>query len=43
MFNMSLQQGTVPLEEKEANIIHLFKKGSINKSVTKGNCGRRCF
>ena len=26
-FNMSLQGGIVPLEWKEANIIHLFKKG----------------
>ena len=32
-FNMSLQGGIVPLEWKEANIIHLFKKGSRNKSV----------
>ena len=30
---MSLQEGTVPLEWKEANIIPLFKKGSRNKSV----------
>ena len=33
VFNMSLQEGIVPLEWKEANIIHLFKKGSRNKSV----------
>ena len=33
VFNMSLQEGTVPLEWKEANIIPLFKKGSRNKSV----------
>ena len=30
---MSLQEGNVPLEWKEANIIPLFKKGSRNKSV----------
>ena len=34
VFNMSLQEGSVPLDWKEANIIHLFKKGSRNKSVT---------
>ena len=33
MFNMSLQEGIVPLEWKEANIIPVFKKGSRNKSV----------
>ena len=33
MFNMSLQQGIVPLEWKEANIIPLFKKCSRDKSV----------
>ena len=33
VFNMSLQEGIVPLEGKEANIIPLFKKGSRNKSV----------
>ena len=33
MFNMSLQEGIVPLEWKEATIIPLFKKGSRNKSV----------
>ena len=33
MFNLSLQEGIVPLEWKEANIIPLFKKGSRNKSV----------
>ena len=33
MFNVSLQERTVPLEWKEANIIPLFKKGSRNKSV----------
>ena len=31
--NMSLQEGIVPLEWKEANIIPLFKKGSRNKYV----------
>ena len=33
VFNMSLQEGIVPLEWKEANIIPLLKKGSRNKSV----------
>ena len=33
VFNVSLQEGIVPLEWKEANIIPLFKKGSRNKSV----------
>ena len=33
VFNMSLQEGIVPLEWKEANIIPLFKKGLRNKSV----------
>ena len=33
VFNMSLQEGIVPLEWKEANIIPPFKKGSRNKSV----------
>ena len=33
VFNMSLQEGIVPLEWKEANIIPLFKKGPRNKSV----------
>ena len=32
MFNLSLDEGIVPLEWKEANIIQLFKKGSRNKS-----------
>ena len=30
---MSLQEGIVPLECKEANMIPLFKKASRNKSV----------
>ena len=33
VFNLSLQEGIVPLEWKEANIIPLFKKGSRNKSI----------
>ena len=33
VFNMSLQEGIVPFEWKEANIIPLFKKGSRNKSI----------
>ena len=33
VFNMSLREGIVPLEWKEANIMLLFKKGSRNKSV----------
>ena len=33
LFNMSLQEGIVPLEWKEAKIISLFTKGSRNKSV----------
>ena len=33
VFNMSLQEGIVPLEWKEANIIPLLKKGSRNKSA----------
>ena len=33
VFNMSLQEGIVPIEWKEANIIPLFNKGSRNKSV----------
>ena len=32
VFNLSLEQGIVPLEWKEANIIPLFKEGSRNKS-----------
>ena len=34
VFNMSLQEGTVPLEWKEANIIPLFKK-RFKKQVCK--------
>ena len=33
VFNMSPQEGSVPLEWKETNIIHLFTKGSRNQSV----------
>ena len=33
VFNLSLKEGVVPFEWKEANIIPLFKKGSRNKSV----------
>ena len=36
VFNLSLQEGIVPLEWKEANSIPLFKKGSRNKSVNYG-------
>ena len=32
MLNLSLEDGMVPLEWKEANITPLFKKGSRNKS-----------
>ena len=32
MFNLSLQEGIVPSEWKEANITPLLKKGSTNKS-----------
>ena len=32
MFNVSLEEGIVPLEWKERNIIPLFRKGSRNKS-----------
>ena len=32
VFNLSLKEGVVPFEWKEANIISLFKKGSRNKS-----------
>ena len=32
VFNLSLEEGIVPLEWIEANIIPLFKKGSRNKS-----------
>ena len=33
LFNMSLQEGIVPFEWKEAKLIPLLKKGSRNKSV----------
>ena len=33
VFNVSLQEGIVPLEWEETNIIPLFKKGSRNKFV----------
>ena len=33
VFNISLREGIVPLEWKEANIIPLFKRGSRSKSV----------
>ena len=33
VFNMSPQEGIVPLEWKESTIVPLFKKGSRNKSV----------
>ena len=32
VFNLSLKEGVVPLEWKEAKIIPLFKKGLLNKS-----------
>ena len=32
VFNLSLKEGVVPFEWKEANIIPLFRKGSRNKS-----------
>ena len=32
VFNLSLKEGVIPCEWKEANIIPLFKKGSRNKS-----------
>ena len=31
VFNLSLKEGLVPVDWKEANIIPLFKKGSKNK------------
>ena len=33
VFNLSLKEGVVPFEWNEANIMPLFKKGSINKSA----------
>ena len=32
VFNLSLKEGVVPIEWKEADIVPLFKKGSTNKS-----------
>ncbi|KAK2172653.1 hypothetical protein NP493_942g00007 [Ridgeia piscesae] len=32
VFNLSLEEGVVSLEWKEANIVPLFRKGSRNKS-----------
>ena len=32
VFNLSLEEGIVPLEWEDANIIPLFNKGSRNKS-----------
>ena len=32
VFNLSLKEGVIPFEWKEANIISLFKKGSRSKS-----------
>ena len=32
VFNLSLKEGVVPFQCKEANIIPIFKKGSKNKS-----------
>ena len=32
MFNVSLEEGIVPSDWKDANITPLFKKGSRNKS-----------
>ena len=40
VFNLSLEEGIVPLEWKEANLILLFKKGSRNKSE---NCFRATY
>ena len=31
LFNLSLKEGVVPFEWKEANIMPVFKKGSRNK------------
>ena len=35
VFNMSLKEGSVPLEWKEANIFPLFKKKRFKKQVRK--------
>ena len=32
VFNLSLKEGVIPFEWKEADFIPLFKKGSRNKS-----------
>ena len=34
VFNLSLNEGVVPFEWNESNIIPLFKKGSRNKRIT---------
>ena len=34
VFNLSLKEGVVPFEWKEANILPLFKNGSRNKRIT---------
>ena len=36
VFNLSLKEGVVPFEWKEANIILLFKKGSRNNDGVDG-------
>ena len=34
VFNLSLEEGVVPFEWKEANIIPLFKNGSRSQRIT---------